>query len=151
LPIVSNTQQQQGSKPILSCPSTVSFVGFGDEPNRGTLEMKYNKNCNNQNDNKEETAEPQSSTTSTKTTTTSTTTGRWLTKPSEIRKGRVQWSARWKVVGAGYIYKTDIYAQPLVDSIEAEMTKGVILDANNSGKVVGRFTGDLILMEDSGN
>lgn len=76
--------------------------------------------------------------------------GRWITKPSEIRRGAVQLSARWKVkLPAGrFIYKGFIQAGSTIGkngAISAEMT-GVILTGEEVGKerVVGKFRADLV-------
>lgn len=106
------------------CSSTVVFNGFVEEPNKGI--MKYKSSCGEQSS------------------------GRWITKPSEIRRGAVQLSARWKVKleSGQFIYKGFIQALPTVGkngAIQAEMT-GLILTGDEVGKekLVGKFRADLV-------
>jgi hypothetical protein len=100
-----------------------------------------------------------------------TVTGRWLSKPSEIRKGTVQLSARWKIklpaitdetisndntrIGTSsstaLIFKGFIRAVPTLavggGTVSAEM-KGTVLWAE-SKKTVGKFQADLIATDDA--
>lgn len=115
------------------CTATGIFSGFVDEPNKGTMNYKSSQSCD---------AEQSF--------------GRWVTKPSEIRRGAVQLSARWKVkLPAGqFIYKGFIQADGstlgMNGAVSAEMT-GQILTGEEVGKekVVGRFRADLIRQFDS--
>jgi len=89
---------------------------------------------------------------------TTTTTGRWVSKPSSIRKGTIQLSARWKIRLPDdkrvLIYKGNIEAAKIMGKngspYDAEMV-GVILTGEKVGeeKVVGRFRGDFLRMLDA--
>jgi len=105
------------------------FQGFASQPNKGIVQLMNNNNSD----------QP--------------TTGRWLSKPSEIRRGSVQLSARWKVkvpgitdASSSYIFKGFIRAKPTLSAgggtIEAEMT-GTILSVETE-ETVGKFRAELI-------
>jgi hypothetical protein len=113
------------------CTSTAIFRGFEQDANKGI--MKFDSSCAGE--------DSSFSTLSS---------GRWITKPSEIRQGAVQLSARWKVkLPAGrFIYKGFIQAGSTIGkngAISATMT-GVILTGEEVGKesVVGKFRADLV-------
>ena len=117
---------------------TLVFQGFDSQPNKGIVQLSNGRN-------------------------TMTTTGRWLSKPSEIRRGAVQLSARWKLKlpttedlsdnGSSssqyYIFKGFIRAAPTLATggytVEAQMT-GTILSAETEG-TVGKFRADLIAVD----
>lgn len=125
---------QEGSKnsigPDKCITSYVTFQGFADEPNRGSAK---HETC---------VVDGSSSTYSI---------GRWISKPSEIRRGAVELSARWKVkIGnEKVIYRGFIRTDFMISSngkINAEMT-GTILSADDDKKtnvVLGKFRADLI-------
>jgi hypothetical protein len=113
------------------CTSTAIFRGFEQDANKGV--MKFDSSCAGDD-----------------TSFSTSSSGRWITKPSEIRRGAVQLSARWKVkLPAGrFIYKGFIQAGSTIGkngAISAEMT-GVILTGEEVGKesVVGKFRADLV-------
>lgn len=104
------------------------FQGFANQPNKGIVQLT-SSSSNDQ-----------------------PTTGRWLSKPSEIRKGAVQLSARWKIKVPGegsYIFKGFIRAAPTLSTggstVEAQMT-GTILSAETE-EYVGKFRADLISID----
>lgn len=83
------------------------------------------------------------------------TSGRWVTKPSDIKRGSIQLSARWKVrLPEGvFIYKGFIEASKIMgrdgSPYDADMV-GVILTGEdvNREKLVGKFRGDFVKMLD---
>jgi hypothetical protein len=104
---------------------TLIFQGFANQPNKGIVQLTNGVN----ND--------------------PPTTGRWLSKPSEIRRGTVQLSARWKIKVTGdksYIFKGFIRAVPTLSTggttVEAEMV-GTLLSVDTE-ETVGKFRADLI-------
>ena len=115
--------------------SYVRFEGFSSEPNKGTAYY--------------ESSLPSIGDDGT-TPLVFTSSGPWLTKPSEIRKGAVQLSARWKVKtfpeGSKIIYKGFIRAGATYgaggSTMEAEI-QGTMLDSTDDS-VIGTFQGDLI-------
>mmetsp|Transcript_16416 Transcript_16416/g.24828 ORF Transcript_16416/g.24828 Transcript_16416/m.24828 type:complete len:233 (-) Transcript_16416:420-1118(-) len=122
---VPNQQEQQSF--------VLLFQGFASQPNKGIVQLMKADN----NDNGDQ-----------------PTTGRWLSKPSEIRRGAVQLSARWKVkvpggtkdASSSYIFKGFIRAKPTLSAgggtMEAEMT-GTILSVE-AEVVVGKFRAELV-------
>ena len=119
------------------CPSIATFSGFADEPNKGIVQVTVMSDSTS----------PSCGTDSSGATTTMT--GRWLTKPSEIRRGAVQLSATWKIgstIYKGFIQAKKTYGRSGV--LEAEMV-GTILDSNE--KVIGKFQADLIEIVEASN
>ncbi|CAB9498152.1 expressed unknown protein [Seminavis robusta] len=123
------TDSNNKSIPNVCQQQYLIFQGFSDQPNKGIVQCT----CGGTTD-----------------TTTTASTGRWLSKPSEIRKGAVQLSARWKVKLAtaqtAVIFKGFIRADPTLSSgggtVAAEM-KGFILSVEPE-QTLGKFRADLV-------
>lgn len=141
-----NVQQQ-------SAPTTMTliFQGFADQPNKGIVQLTTNTATTTSSSSTATSNGNQQPTTS-----TTTTMGRWLSKPSEIRKGKVQLSARWKIklfsTDEGpsnyYIFKGDIQASPPILStggsrgVDAQMAGTILMP--DTEVMVGKFRADLI-------
>jgi len=134
------TKQQP---PPQLCRSLATFRGFETEDNKGVVNIdvqcsKATKDGFSSNSNE-----------------SSSSRGRWVTKPSNIKKGSIQLSARWKVrLPEGvFIYKGFIEASKIMGKdgspYDADMV-GVILTGEdvNKEKVVGKFRGDFVKMLD---
>ena len=115
----------EGPDQIKTSPLILIFQGFAEQPNKGVVQLSSTES-------------------------TQATTGRWISKPSEIRKGAVQLSARWKAKVPGessaYIFKGFIRAATTYSAggsnVDAQMM-GTILAAETE-ELVGKFHADLI-------
>ena len=153
LKTMQNTQWRllEDRKPVMSlkhlprqCRSSVEFRGFADQPNKGKIRYVLESlDCQDSGVNLDLLSSPASSLSYT---------GNWVSKPSEIRQGSVQLSARWKVKlpSGTFIYKGFLQTSSTRGRgglVTSEM-QGLILTGEelNNEVVVGRFRGDLVRM-----
>ena len=139
---IGSTTDSGGLDPLQRCRAIATFRGFETEDNKGVVNV--NVQCSRVTDQG-----------SALTTNESSSSGRWVTKPSNIKRGSIQLSARWKVrLPEGiFIYKGYIQASKIMGKdgspYDADMT-GVILTGEdvNKEKVVGSFRGDFVKVLD---
>lgn len=140
-PTNNKKDNMSGARPQL-CTSTAYFSGFVESPNKGTVQVE--SKCAVAEDGTF-TAPPTTPADATSKT------GRWVTKPSDIRRGSIQITARWKLrlPEGQFIYKGYVVASDRTigrnGAIAAEMT-GVILTGEDVNKEieVGKFRADLL-------